>query len=338
MKAAAITEDRSLRIVDIPKLSPGTGEVRIRVSRVGICGSDLHALSNPRYPVGAVMGHEAAGIVDSTGPGVAGWSVGQRVALYHGTPCGECSTCRAGYTHICRDHLGAALGLGTAQGAMAEYLVVDQSLLHALPPGVSDEAGALAEPLAIAIHGVAMGQVRDDARVAVLGAGPIGAMVACALRARGCEQIVVVDPNPLRREVMGEIGIEAVGLHEVGTAVRRSLSGRPSVVFECSGHPTAAGLAVSLADWAGRVVLQGVPLDPVLVSQFAVVQKELSVVGAASCRPQELDEALAHIEAGRIPVEQLVSAVAPLSDVSRWFTDLIEGDGRYLKVQLDPSR
>lgn len=337
MKAAVITEDRSIGIIEIPDPTPGPDEVRIRVSRAGICGSDLHALNNPRYPSGVVMGHEVSGVIEHLGPDVPGWGIGQRVALYHGTPCGHCSTCRAGHSHICRNHLDTALGLGTVQGGMAEMIVVHHSLLHALPDDVSDEAGSVAEPLAIAIHGVVKGQVDPDAGVVVLGAGPIGAMVACALRARGAEKIVVVDPNPLRRDALRTMGFAAVDLDDVGSSVRQQLSGRPRVVFECSGHPTAAGLAVSLADSAGRIVLQGVPLEPVALSQFAVVQKELTIVGAASCTPDELDEALEHIRAGRIPVDHLVSAVAPLSDAGRYFADLSHGDGRHLKVQLDPS-
>ncbi|EME18541.1 zinc-dependent alcohol dehydrogenase [Rhodococcus triatomae] len=337
MRAAVIAEDRSIDIIEIPDPTPGAGEVRIRVSRSGICGSDLHALHNPRYPSGAVMGHEVSGVIDELGSDVTNWQVGQRVALYHGTPCGHCSTCRAGHSHICRNHLDTALGLGTVQGGMAELIVVNHTLLHALPDDVSDEAGSVAEPLAIAIHGVVKGQVDPDVGVVVLGAGPIGAMVACALRARGSERVVVVDPNPLRRAAMSTMGFAAVDLEDVGSSVRGHLGGRPSVVFECSGHPTAAGLAVSLADSAGRVVLQGVPLEPVALSQFAVVQKELDIIGAASCTPSELDEALQHIQAGRIPVEQLVSVVAPLSEAGRYFADLTHGDGRHLKVQLDPT-
>lgn len=337
MRAAAITEDRSIGIVEIPDPAPSANEVRVRVSRAGICGSDVHALDNPRYRSGTVMGHEVSGVIDKLGTDVTTWRVGQRVALYHGMPCGECSTCRSGYSHICRNHLATALGLGTVQGGMAEMIVVHHSLLHALPDDVSDEAGSVAEPLAIAIHGAVKGQVDSKAGVAVLGAGPIGAMVACALRARGAERVVMIDPNPLRRAAMAAMGFAAVDLEDVGSAVRRSLGGRPSVVFECSGHPTAAGLAVSLADSVGRVVLQGVPLDPVALSQFAIVQKELTIVGAASCTPGDLDEALLHIRAGRVPVDQLVSSVAPLSDAGRYFADLAHGDGRHLKVQLDPS-
>lgn len=338
MRAAVISAERTLEIVDLERREPQPDEVVVTVVRAGICGSDLHALKNPRYEAGVVMGHEIAGDVLEVGAQVTGWEPGQRVALYHGTPCGTCSTCRAGHPHICRNHLATALGLGAVQGGMAEQVVVHHSLLHPLADALSYEAGALAEPLSIAIHGVEKAHVNESSTVAVLGAGPIGAMAACALRARGTERVVVIDPNPLRRAAAERMGFEVLGLDDVSAAVRDVLGGPADAVLECSGHPSAAGQAISLAKATGRVVLQGVPLDPVKVSQFAIVQKEVEIVGAASCLPVELDEALAHLAAGRIPLNELVTQVAPLGDAAPCFDALIHGDGAQLKIQLDPTR
>lgn len=338
MKAVAVTEARGIAVVDVDEREPRAGEVVVRVARAGICGSDVHALKNPRYQAGAVLGHEVSGDVLALGEAVRGWEPGQRVALYHGTPCGTCSMCLAGHPHICRNHFDTALGLGTVRGGMAERLVVHHSLLHPLPDTLSYEAGALAEPLSIAFHGVAKAKVNESSTVAVLGAGPIGAMAACALRARGTERVVVVDPNPLRREAAARMGFEVLGLDGLSAAVRDILGGPADVVLECSGHPSAAGQAISLVKATGRVVLQGVPLEPVAVSQFAIVQKEVEIVGAASCAPAELDEALEHLAAGRIPIDQLVTEVAPLGEAARCFDSLINGDGRHLKILLDPTR
>ncbi|MFF1919753.1 zinc-binding dehydrogenase [Streptomyces sp. NPDC058221] len=338
MKAIAVTEARGIAVIDVDEPEPRADEVVVRVARAGICGSDLHALKNSRYRAGAILGHEISGDIVAHGDAVTGWEPGQRVALYHGTPCGLCSTCRAGHPHICRNHFDTALGLGTIRGGMAERLVVHHSLLHPLADTLSYEAGALAEPLSIAIHGVAKANVNDSSKVAVLGAGPIGAMAACALRARGTERVVVIDPNPLRREAAARMGFDVLGPEDAGAGVRDILGGPADAVLECSGHPSAAGQAVSLAKATGRVVLQGVPLELVPVSQFAIVQKEVEIVGAASCAPAELDEALEHLAAGRIPLGQLVTEVAPLGEAARCFGSLINGDGRHLKIQLDPTR
>jgi 2-desacetyl-2-hydroxyethyl bacteriochlorophyllide A dehydrogenase len=325
-----------MAVMDVePQDLPADG-VRVRVLRSGICGTDLHARTNPRYPVGAVLGHEIAGEVIAIGDQVTGWEVGDRVALYHGTPCGTCQMCRTDRSYMCLNHLDNALGLGVTRGGMAEEIVVGQGLLHRVPEGLSMDAAAVAEPLSIAVHGVNKADLRGHEPVCVLGAGPIGVMTACVLRGRGHDRVVVVDPNPGRRARAEGIGFVAVELDQLDEVLQRELGQRPDVVFECSGHPSAAGLAVAVVAHSGRIVLQGVTREPVAISQMQVVMKEVLLVGAASCTQAELDEALQLLASGRVDASQLVTAVVPPERAHEMFEALQDPEGTHLKVLIAP--
>lgn len=337
MRAVVISAERHLVATDIPDPQMVDGAVMVRVIRCGICGSDLHARSNERYPAGCVLGHEIVGEIVETAPGVEDWEAGQRVALYHAVACGECTMCKAGNTHMCLDALGTSLGLGAVQGGYAEFIVVPTAVLHTIPDRLSYDHAALAEPLSIAMHGVNKAHVEPDDRVCILGAGPIGAMAACALRVQGVSRIVVVDPNERRRAKMIEMGFSVVDLDGVHEAVTAALGDKPDVVLECSGHVTATGLAVELAAYQGRVVLQGVPREPISLSQFAVVQKEVDIVGAASCTPVEFAAALGDLATGRIPADDLITGVIPFDRAEATFDALLTGGNAHIKVLLDPT-
>lgn len=323
--------------IDDPPLRAGTA--RVRVARCGICGSDLHARENPRYRQGSVLGHEIVGEIVETGEGAGDWVIGDRVALYHGVSCGQCEMCRSGNSHLCFNALSTSLGLGAVQGGYAELITVPYSILHRIPEGLGYDDAAIAEPLSISIHGVNQARVAAGDPVCVLGAGPIGAMAACALRVRGIDDLVIVDPNPLRRAKMAELGFTAVDLDGVSETVPDALGGsRPRAVLECSGHVSAASLAVELSAYTGRVVLQGVPREPVPVSQFSVVQKEVELVGAASCTQQEFAEAIDYLAAGRIPAERLVTAVVGFGRTEELFNELLSPANTQMKVLLDPAK
>ncbi|HCB06214.1 MAG TPA: alcohol dehydrogenase catalytic domain-containing protein [Nocardioides sp.] len=337
MQAVVVTPERRLVVEELadPVLEPGT--VMLRVERCGICGSDLHLRSEERIVApGAVLGHEIVGTVLDVGAGVAGWAPGDRVASYHAVSCGTCERCTAGRPHMCAQALQLSLGLGTTQGGYAEQIVVPPVLLHAIPEHVSFDEAALTEPLAIGLHGVNQAEVAPGDTVCILGAGPIGTMLALALRVRGIDDVVLVDPNPFRREAAAALGFWAVDLDEVETAVTKVLGGTPRAVLEASGHITSPGLAVQLVGPTGRVVLQGRPPAPVEFDQRLVVSKELRIVGAVNCTAPEFAEALDHIAAGQVPVE-VVSDVISLAGADAMFDELLSPGNTHAKVLLDPT-
>lgn len=338
MKAVVISEDRRMVVTDIPVPPLTPGHVRVRVHRCGVCGTDLHARTSTHWQPGSVLGHEIVGEVDEAAPDVPGWAPGDRVALYHGAPCGKCEMCLSGREYLCLDHLETALGHGVAQGGYAEFIVVPDSLLHAIPDALDYDQAGIAEPLAIAFHGVNKSNVRPGDPVCVLGAGPIGVMTAWALRARGIADIVVIDPNPARRALIPPMGFIALDLEDIEIRLREALGGRaPIAVFECAGHESALSLAVKLAAYNARIVVQGVPYKSVKLSQFLLVQKEVEIVGAASCTPEEMLDAMECLRDGRIDASQIVTTVAPLERTDALFDALLDPAGAELKVLLAPT-
>src|SRR5919198_991194 len=181
MRGVAIGPDRRLVPTELEERPLGPEEVRVRVAFCGICGSDIHLRASPAVPPGAVMGHEFLGTVSEVGEHVKGFSSGDRVAVFPFAPCGECPNCRRGDYHVCQQAASNGLGLGINPGAYAESVVVAQSMLIPLPDALSLEHGALVEPLAVALHGIDIGEARtqplgfealglDDVHQGVMGA------------------------------------------------------------------------------------------------------------------------------------------------------------------------
>ena len=325
-----ITEDRRLeeRELDVPE--PGAGQVRVRVEACGICGSDLHMLPSPTIAAGAVMGHEFAGVVDAVGEGVEGHAAGDRVCVYPFAPIDH---------HDLQAAMETGIGMSDHPGAYAEAVVVDEAMLWRLPESVGFDEGALVEPLAVALHGLNIAEVTAGQRCAVIGAGPIGTMTAVALRARGVDRLVVIEKNERRLERARKLGFDAVGLDTVHEAALAALGGAPpDVVFECAGNPAAPNLAIELVAPSGRVILLGVLEEPVPISQLLLMLKEAQIRSSFAYRPADFDEAIALIEAGKVPADELITSRAPLAKAQECFDELLSPETEHLKVLLKPSR
>ena len=238
MKAVVITEGRELELQEVDEPDPGEGQVRVKVAACGICGSDLHFLPSPAIPAGTVMGHEFAGEVDAVGPGVDGFEPGDRVCVYPFKPIDS---------HDLEVAMTTGLGMGGGPGAYAEKVVAAQEMLWRLPDGMPLEHGALVEPLAVALHGIDVTGVEPSDTCVVIGAGPIGIMTAVALRARGVEQVVVVEKNERRAARMAELGFDSVGLDGVHEAVVERLGGPPAV---CSSAPATRRRPTWRSSWS----------------------------------------------------------------------------------------
>lgn len=339
MRAAVISENRHIEVRDVDEAPLAAGHVRLAVSRCGICGSDLHMREMvERFAAGSIIGHEIAGRIAEVGPGVENWKVGDRVAAYHSVSCGECENCLTNRAYMCVRAAGLSLGLGAVPGGYAQSIAVPVATLFSVPSHVTDEESALAEPLAIGMHGVNKAKIDPDADTVVLGAGPIGAMTALSLRLRGHEHIVVVEPNERRRALMDRLGFASIGLDDVDARIRHEFGGRrPHAVIECSGNVRAASLAVELVGYEGRVVLQGRPSRPVEVSQVTILVKEVEVVGAVSCTEAEFAQAIDYLASGAVPTTELITDTVGLSDVDTMFDELLDPGNGQLKVMVDPN-
>jgi (R,R)-butanediol dehydrogenase/meso-butanediol dehydrogenase/diacetyl reductase len=229
-------------------------------------------------------------------------------------------------------------GLGGRQGAYAERVVVDASTLFRLPDEVSDEHGALVEPLAVGVHAVALAGDAAPEPAVVLGAGPIGVMTSLAARAAGYERLLVVEPGEHRRAAIAELGFEAVALEGVHQAVLERFGGElPATVFECAGHPDALNLALELLRGAGTVVAAGVLEEPVPLNQLLLILKEVRLQGVFGYRRDDFARAIELIASGEIPAGALVTEVAPLNRAQELFDELRRPGNEQLKVLLKPG-
>src|SRR5436309_11108005 len=221
MQALRFHAARDLRIEDVQEPSaPGPGEVLVRTAACGICGTDLHEyvagpIVTPVEPhplTGAqnpqILGHEFAGDVVSSGPGVTSVAEGDRVAIMPLAYCGRCAYCKRGLQHLCTTM--ACVGLSHAWGGMGERATVAEYQVVRLPDGVTYRQGALIEPAAVAAYGVERAGVAPGDAVLVTGAGPIGALAALCARAAGASNVYVSEPNPARRARAETLGVATV--------------------------------------------------------------------------------------------------------------------------------
>jgi L-iditol 2-dehydrogenase len=317
---------QDLRIGEEPGPGPAPeGWSRIAVTSVGICGSDLHwfvegGIGGVRIADPVVPGHEFAGVVRE-GP-----LAGRRVAVDPAIPCGSCEQCCAGHGNLCRTVRFA--GHGDLDGALQEELVWPDDLLHPLPDSLSDDAGALLEPLGVALHAVGLAHVASGEDVLVVGAGPIGVLtVPVALRA-GARRVWVVEPLAHRRETALRYGADAAWAPaEAAEALEEASAGRGAdAVVEMAGNDDAIATAVAGASPGARVALGGIPSQP--LSSFPASEARRKGLTFAMVRRMHgtYDRALALATAG-LDLDGLVTGRFPLGDAARAMTVAAERSG-----------
>ena len=335
MRAAFYEGQRTIRIGESSPVAPEPGQVRIRVSHCGICGTDLHVFHGTmdhRVRRPHVMGHEMSGVVEVVGEGVAGWKRGDRVAVRPLEYCGTCPACRAGHEHVC--HTLKVIGVDLP-GAMQGSLSVPARTLHALPENLSLEEGALVEPLAVACHDVRLGEVAPGEHVVVLGAGPIGVLIGLVARLAGA-RVVLSEVNPFRRALAARLGIEAVDPRAVDLLelVDKQTGGAGADVgFEVSGSAAGAESMTALPRVRGRIVIVAIHAEVRRVDVFRVFFRELRIVGARVYEGQDFEKAIRVAASGALPLRELITNVLPLEGLESALHQM-ESGGEVMKVLI----
>ncbi|MCU1658943.1 MAG: gutB 1 [Pseudonocardiales bacterium] len=303
MRVAVLDEPHRIGIEYRPTPIPAEGEVLVRVTAVGVCGSDVHYYEHGRigdFVVTAplVLGHEAGGRIVAVGPGVPRARVGERVAVEPGRSCGECSECTAGRYNLCPRM--RFFGTPPVDGALCEYVCVLSRLAFAVPESISDDAAGLLEPLSVGIWAARKAAVTGGSSVFIAGAGPIGLVTTQVARAFGATEVVVSDVSEERLRVAQSFGATSVSGPGEG-------DGAFDAFIDCSGAPSAIEAGVRRVRPAGSAVLVGMGPDDLPLPLGVIQQREVRLTGTfryANTWPT----AIALTASGRVDLDAMVTA------------------------------
>ena len=346
MKALVLEAYGTFAYRDAPDPKPSASdEVLVRVKAVGICGSDVHGMdgSTGRRMPPLIMGHEAAGEIAALGgaAAAAGWKVGDRVTFDSTVWCGECVACRSGDVNLCdrRKVLGVSCDEYKLDGAFAEYVVVPARILFRLPEGLSFARAAMAEPVGVAMHAASLPRFKPGDSVAIVGAGLIGLILLKIVRNMTAGKILAVDVDPGRLETALAFGADAAfdaRESDVVAKVREAAGGRGvDLAFEVAGATAPIATAIEATRKGGQVVLVGNASPKIELALQSVVTRQISLLGSCAIAG-EYPAALELMARGRLDVDPLVSAVAPLSEGAAWFARLYAREKGLFKVILEP--
>ncbi|MBB4080532.1 2-desacetyl-2-hydroxyethyl bacteriochlorophyllide A dehydrogenase [Lewinella aquimaris] len=334
-KATRYTGNKTFEIVDAPVTAPEPGEVRIKVAYCGVCGTDVHiyhGMMDQRVSIPLTIGHEMSGTVDAVGEGVTGFSVGEKVVV---RPLDDRGAKPSDKGH---NHIASALkfiGIDSP-GAMQPYWNVPAFTLHKLPDTSDLRLAALIEPLAVACHDVRLSGLKENEYAVVLGGGPIGMLVAMRARSAGAK-VLISETNETRVAMAKELGFAVVNPAKenlVDYVSAQTDGGLADVVFEVAGVQPTIDVMTDVAGIRGRIVLVAIHGQPRPVNLFKFFWKELQLIGARVYEPEDYEDAIRLVAEKSLPLESLITAVAPLTEVQSVF-EQIDRDPNGMKVLLD---
>ncbi len=337
MKAAVFSAPGVLDVVDRKMPEPAPGWVRIGVSAVGICGSDLHIYSGMLGNVtGLQPGHEVAGVIDAVGDDVM-LPAGTKVALEPITACGHCFQCGTGRRNLCAEH--RLFGV-TARGGMAQYLTVPADCLHVLAPDLNDNVAALAEPMAVCVRGVRRGCVALGDRVAVLGAGSIGLLCVVAAREAGASEVFITARHAHQAALARSMG--ATQVFDSIDALRDAVgpASMDVVIETVGGKADTLTEAVSMAATGGTIAMLGIFDGAAGIGAFEFASRELTLVGsycyAHDARVGDFAYGTTLLAKHRDVLGALVTHRFKLDQITQAYAAAADKRSGSIKVQIEP--
>jgi len=318
MRVARLYGADDLRLRDEPIPTPRNDQVLIRVTAVGICGSDVHwftcgSIGDARVDKPLVLGHEFAGVIES------GTARGTRVAVDPLIACGKCEPCREGNPNLCLAHHFA--GHGADDGALREFIAWDPDCLFPLPDTLSDEDGAMLEPLGVALHAVNLAHLRPGMTIGVYGCGPIGLLTIQVARLAGAARVFATDPLAHRREAARAFGAEIFAAE--GDEVRAILAATQQrgvdVAFEIAGENAALATAIATAKFGGCVIWAGIPEDDRAVITASSARRKGLTIKIVRRMKHTYPRAIDLVTRGLVDVRSLVTHRFPLEKTREAF-------------------
>jgi threonine dehydrogenase-like Zn-dependent dehydrogenase len=341
MRAAQARGRERIEIGRLPIPEPAPGEVRVRLLACGICGSDLHFFHGGFWADGVTPGHEMAGEIDALGDGVSGLAKGERVAIEPLHTCGVCEECRTGQPVRCRELKIHGIHCG---GGLAEFVSVQASRAFPVPADLDPRVAALAEPMAVVVHGLRRGGLRAGQRVLVLGAGSVGLLAALAARELGAREVFVTARHPHQAELASALGAAHVLREAEADEGRLGRLGREApidlVIETVGGRADTLRLAAHAIRPGGIVCVLGLFLGPPKLDPLLLLLKEASLIWS-NCyarAPGEPDFATATrlVASRRSALEPLLTHSVALGDAARGFALASDKGSGAVKVSVLP--
>lgn len=341
MRKLVLEKPFTMKMTEAPVPAPQEQEVRIRVSKIGICGSDptiykgLHPYVS--YPV--VLGHELSGIIDAVGSGVSPERIGQRVTVIPHLVCGHCDACKEEIYNFCEELRCTG---AEADGAHCDYFCIDSKMVLQIPDAMTLEDAAMVEPACVAYHGAKRGQLRQGDRVVIVGAGPIGVFCMQSCLALGAKSVIIADMDASRLELAASLGATAVldvSKEDLGTGLRRLVGSEKNVdvFYDCVGEKgIVLNNILSVARRGARVVVIGVLQNEYCIPLLPdFVQHELSLSGTTMYVPQDYREMIDLMGRGVIRTQGMVSHHISLEQVPEMLDQIVNRKVKIFKVIID---
>lgn len=339
MRLSELQELRSFRLIDAPQPPPpGPGEIQVRIRSVGICGSDLHyyadgAIGDTKFQYPVVLGHEPCGEIIAAGAGVTGVSAGARVMVEPAVYCYHCEFCRTGHHNIC-EHI-RFYSTPPDPGFFREVANVPAHNVLPLPDDIDLDTGTLFEPLAVALHSLALAKPQLRETAVVFGGGPIGLCTIVCLRASGAGRIWCIEPRPERAALAKVCGADVVIDPRETDPARQVLADTgkrgADVVFDCATKENTVQQSFDCVRNGGRVAITGIPSDSHTPLNLHVLRRKEAFVINVRRSNHETPLAVELIRA-RPELREMVTHRMPLEDVGRAFEMLVDGHGGAGKI------
>ena len=338
MLQQVITAPKEITFREIPIPEAGPGQVLVKIKKIGVCGSDIHVFHGTHpytsYPV--TQGHEVSGQIVELGEGVTGLSVGQKVTIEPQVCCGHCHPCTHGKYNLCESL--RVMGFQTT-GTASEYFAADASKVTPLPEALTWGEGAMIEPLAVTVHAAKRFPDLKGAKAVVLGCGPIGILLAQAVKALGADKVLVTDISDTRLELAKSVGADfAVNTREkdFGEAMLEAFGpDKADVIYECAGSDITMEQAIQNARKGSTIILVAVFGKRASVDLAKLNDSELDLNTSMMYRHEDYLDAIRLAEEGRVRLKPLQSAHFALTDYQKAYEYIDSNRETTMKVLID---
>ncbi len=338
MKAVKLTSVKKLELVEVPKPKSDGVKTVVKVSKVSICGTDLHFWETGGVSVGWIMGHEFSGTVEDPGAR-EDLKVGDRCMVIPGNPCGECHYCKKGLVSKClNQHEYVGLGI---DGAYSQYVMTRPDMVVPLPPQISDEEAALIEPSSVALRAAKRASINAGESVLIAGCGIIGILTAMWAKKLGAKNIVMTDVNDYRLNKVLEMGIASSIINakdqnyvENCRALTKDSLGFDKYI-DCVGNQVALNTNIETLRYDGHILMAGYPTELVPMNINRFVTKEIVMSSTFGYTVDEVQEVMNAIATKEIDLQRFITSIIKLEDIPEMFNTLHKPTNTEIKVIID---